>query len=588
VRSDVSSVGPAAAGQKESMSKEKMTGARATVRALEAEGVEYVFGVPGGAILPIYDALFDSKKVKHVLVRHEQVGAHAAEGYAHATGKVGVCFGTSGPGATNLVTGIADADLDSVPMVAITGNVSSALIGTDAFQEADITGITMPITKHNWLVTDVKDLPRILKEAFYIARTGRPGPVLVDIPKDVQNAELEFEYPETVHIPGYHPPVREEPRLKDAAALLRGASRPVIYLGGGVRTADAYAEVAEFCELMGAPVVTTVHGKGAFPETHPLCLGMFGMHGARFANYTVQGSDLIVALGARFDDRVTGKLSTFAPEAKIIHLDVDPAEISKLVTATVPLVGDLKLLLPQLTEAARKAFADHGRADIGPWKKRVAEWREKHPLRYQQEGQKYILPQWVVEKLWEKTQGKAVVTTGVGMHQMFAAQYWKTTFPRQFITSGGLGTMGFCLPAAIGAQLGRPDALVIGIDGDGSFQMTLQDLATAVDLKLPIKIFILNNLFLGMVRQWQELFYDNRFSETPLSDLPDLVKLADAYGCLGLRARTPDELDGVLDRALAHTGGPVIVDIRVRRQEKVYPMVPAGAPLNDMIDGEER
>jgi len=570
------------------MAKQKMTGAQALVRCLEAEGVEYIFGVPGGAILPIYDALFDSKLIKHVLVRHEQVGAHAAEGFAHATGKVGVCFGTSGPGATNLVTGIADAYMDSVPMVAITGNVPSTLIGTDAFQEADITGITMPITKHNWLVTDVAELPRVIKEAFYVARTGRPGPVLVDIPKDIQNAELDFEYPDSVNIPGYHPPVGEEPRLRDAAQLLRSASRPVVYLGGGVRTSNAYKEVFEFCELLNAPVVTTVHGKGSFPETHPLCLGMFGMHGGRYSNYTVQGSDLIVALGARFDDRVTGKLSTFAPEAKVIHLDVDPAEISKLVTATVPLVGDMRALLPMLTEETKKAFAQHGRPDISVWKKRVEEWREKHPLRYKQEGQPHILPQWAVEKIWEKTQGKAVVTTGVGEHQMFAAQYWKTSYPRQFITSGGLGTMGFCLPAAIGAKLGRPDAEVIGIDGDGSFQMTLQDLATAVDLKLPIKIFILNNLFLGMVRQWQELFYDNRFSETPLSDLPDLVKLADAYGCLGLRARTPDELDGVLDRAFAHKDGPVIVDIRVRRQEKVYPMVPAGAPLNDMIDDEER
>jgi len=569
------------------MAKEKMTGARALVRCLEAEGVEYVFGIPGGAILPIYDALFDSKKVKHVLVRHEQVGAHAAEGFAHATGKVGVCFGTSGPGATNLVTGIADAYMDSVPMVAITGNVSSSLIGTDAFQEADITGITMPITKHNWLVTDVNELPRIVKEAFYVARTGRPGPVLVDIPKDVQNAELEFEYPESVNIPGYHPPVREEPRLKDAAALLRSSSRPVVYLGGGVRTSDAYAEVKEFCEFLDAPVVTTVHGKGALPETHPLSLAMFGMHGARFANYTVQNSDLIVALGARFDDRVTGKLATFAPEAKIVHLDVDPAEISKLVTATVPLVGDLKLLLPQLTKEARKAFEQHGRPDISAWKAKVADWKAKYPLRYRQEGQKHILPQWAVEVIWRKTGGKAIVTTGVGEHQMFAAQFWKTSSPRQFITSGGLGTMGYCLPAAIGAQLGRPDALVVGIDGDGSFQMTLQDLATAVDLKLPIKIFILNNLFLGMVRQWQELFYDNRFAETPLSDRPDLVKLAEAYGALGLRARTPDELEGVVDQALAHKDGPVIVDIRVRRQEKVFPMVPAGAPLNDMIDAPE-
>ncbi len=568
------------------MSKEKITGAMAVRRALEAEGVEFLFGIPGGAILPLYDALYGAERPKHVLVRHEQVGGHAAEGYAMATGKVGVCMGTSGPGATNLVTAIADAYMDSVPLVAITANVAQSLIGTDAFQEADITGITMPITKHNWLVTDVRDLPRILKEAFYIARTGRPGPVLVDIPKDVLNAELEFEYPETVDIPGYHPPVREEPRLRDAAQLIRSASRPVLYLGGGVRNADAHKEVFAFAEFLGAPVVTTLHGKGAFPETSPLCLSMFGMHGSRFANYTVQNSDLIVALGARFDDRVTGKLSTFAPEAKVVHLDVDPAEISKLVTATVPLVGDLKRLLPQLHEEVRRAFADHGRPDLTAWWSRVNGWREKHPLRYQQEGQEQLLPQYVIDTLWKKTGGKAIVTTGVGEHQMFAAQWWKVSEPRSFVTSGGLGTMGYCLPSAIGIQLGRPGELVIGIDGDGSFQMTLQDLATAVELKLPFKIFILNNLFLGMVRQWQELFYDNRFAETPLADCPDLVKLADAYGCLGLRARTREELDQVIDRALANRDGPTIVDVRVRRQEKVYPMVPAGAPLNDMIDGE--
>jgi acetolactate synthase-1/2/3 large subunit len=568
------------------MAKQKMTGAMAVRRALEAEGVEILFGIPGGAILPLYDALYGAETLKHVLVRHEQVGGHAAEGYAHATGKVGVCMGTSGPGATNLVTAIADAYMDSVPLVAITANVSSSFIGTDAFQEADITGITMPITKHNWLVTDVRELPRILKEAFYVARTGRPGPVLVDIPKDVLNAELEFEYPETVEIPGYHPPVREEPRLKDAAQLIRSASRPVVYLGGGVRTAEAHKEVFAFAEFLGAPVVTTLHGKGAFPETSPLCLGMFGMHGSRYANYTVQGSDLIVALGARFDDRVTGKLSTFAPEAKVVHLDVDPAEISKLVTATVPLVGDLKRLLPQLHEEVRRAFADHGRPDLGAWWKRVNGWREKHPLRYQQEGQEQLLPQYVVETIWKKTRGKAIVTTGVGEHQMFAAQWWKVSEPRSFVTSGGLGTMGFCLPSAIGIQLGRPGELVIGIDGDGSFQMTLQDLATAVELKLPFKIFILNNLFLGMVRQWQELFYENRFAETPLADCPDFVKLADAYGCLGLRARTPEELDHVIDQALANHDGPTIIDVRVRRDEKVFPMVPAGAPLNDMIDGE--
>jgi acetolactate synthase-1/2/3 large subunit len=569
------------------MAKVKMTGAMAVRRALEAEGVEYIFGMPGGTIIPIYDALFQCEKPLPVLIRHEQVGGHAAEGFAHATGKVGVCLGTSGPGATNLVTAIADAYLDSVPLVALTGNVPTHMIGSDAFQEADITGITMPITKHNWLVTDVRELPRILKEAFYIARTGRPGPVLVDIPKDIQNAELEFEYPETVDIRGYHPPVREEPRLKDAAVLVRQATRPVLYLGGGVRAGNAHDEVIAFCKLVGAPIVTTVHGKGAFPETDKQCLGMFGMHGSRFANYTVQNSDLLIALGARFDDRVTGKLSTFAPEAKVIHLDIDPAEISKLVNATVPLVGDLKRLLPQFAEEVKREFGQHGRPDITAWWKKVDDWRAKHPLRYKQEGQKALLPQYVVERLWQKTDGgKCIVTTGVGEHQMFAAQWWKTSGPRQFISSGGLGTMGFCMPAAIGAQLGRPGETVIGIDGDGSFQMTLQDLATAVDLKLPIKIFILNNLFLGMVRQWQELFHDNRFSATPLSDCPDFVKLADAYGCLGLRATTVEELDDVIDKALANKAGPTIIDVRVRRQEMVFPMVPAGAPLNDMIDGE--
>ncbi len=569
------------------MAKEKITGAMAVRRAFEAEGVEYLFGIPGGTILPLYDALFRCEKPKPILVRHEQVGGHAAEGYAHATGKVGVCMATSGPGATNLVTPIADAYMDSVPIVAVTANVATPFIGTDAFQEADITGITVPITKHSWLVTEARELPRIMKEAFYVARTGRPGPVLVDIPKDVLVAELEWEgYPESVDIPGYHPPVREEPRLKDAALLVRSSTRPILYLGGGIRIANVHEQVFAFAELVGAPVVTTIHGKGAFPETNRRCLGMFGMHGARYANYAVQNADLIIALGARFDDRVTGKLSTFAPEAKIVHLDVDPAEISKIVTATVPLVGDLKLLLPQLTEEVRRAFAEHGKPDLSAWWKRVDDWRAKHPLRYQQEGQKHLLPQYVVETLWKKTGGgKCVCTTGVGEHQMFAAQWWKTSEPRQFITSGGLGTMGFCLPSAIGAQLGRPGELVIGIDGDGSFQMTLQDLATAVDLELPIKIFVLNNLFLGMVRQWQELFYDRRFSMTPLTDRPDIVKLAEAYGCLGLRARTPEELDRAIDQALANGKGPTIVDVRVRRQEKVFPMVPAGAPLNDMIDG---
>jgi acetolactate synthase-1/2/3 large subunit len=568
------------------MPSEKMTGAQAVVRALELEGVDWIFGMPGGTILPIYDALFASEKLKHVLIRHEQVGGHAAEGYAQATGKVGVCMGTSGPGSTNLVTPIADAYMDSVPLVIVTANVATSLIGSDAFQEADITGITMPVTKHNYLVTDPKDLARVMKEAFHLARTGRPGPVHVDIPKDVLNMSVDFEYPAEVHIPGYMPKLKEEPRLADAAMLVRSATRPVIYLGGGVRTGNAFAEVFEFCELVGAPVVTTLHGKGAFPETHPSCIGMFGMHGSRYANYTVQAADLLIAIGARFDDRVTGQLSTFAPEAKIVHLDVDPAEISKLVTATVPLVGDMKQLLPRLTAEVKKAFDQRGRPDLAAWWKKVSDWREKHPLRIHQEGEKYILPQTAVRRIWEKCDGKAIVTTGVGEHQMWAAQFWKVSKPREFITSGGLGTMGVCLPFAIGIQLGCPGQLVVGIDGDGSFQMTLQDLATAVEHELPIKIFILNNLFLGMVRQWQELFYDRRFSETPLADLPDLVKLAEAYKCLGLRARTLEELDPVIDQALAHTGGPCIVDIRVKRQEKVYPMVPAGAPLNDMIGGE--
>ena len=569
------------------MPKEKMSGAQAVVRALETEGVDWLFGMPGGTILPLYDALYGSKKLKHVLIRHEQVGGHAAEGYAHASGKVGVCMGTSGPGSTNLVTAIADAYMDSVPLVVITANVSRPLIGTDAFQESDITGITMPITKHNYLVTEPEDLARVIKEAFYIARTGRPGPVHVDIPKDVLQSRLEFEYPESIHIPGYMPPILEAPRLSEAAALVRSAQRPCIYLGGGVRSGDAYAEVTEFCELTGAPVVTTLHGKGAIPETHPQCLRMFGMHGSRYANYTIQNSDLIIALGARFDDRVTGKLATFAPEAKVVHLEVDPAEISKLVTATVPLVGELKVLLPRLSAEVRKVFAERGRPDLGPWWKRVHEWKEKYPLRIKQEGEPDILPQTAVARLWEKAQGKnPVVTTGVGEHQMWAAQFWQVSKPREFITSGGLGTMGFCLPSAIGIQLARPDATVIGIDGDGSFQMTLQDLATAVDLRLPIKIFILNNLFLGMVRQWQELFYEERFAETPLSDCPDFVKLAEAYHCLGLRAARLEDLDPVIDRALAHRDGPCIVDVRVKREEKVYPMVPAGAPLNDMIGGE--
>ena len=566
---------------------ERMTCARALIRCLELEGVEYVFGHPGGAILPVYDALLHSKLVRHILVRHEQAGSHMAEGYARATGRVGVCMATSGPGATNLVTGIADAYMDSTPMVAITGNVPRDMIGSDAFQEADITGITMPITKHNWLVTNPADVPRTIKEAFFVARSGRPGPVLVDIPKDVQQTEIDFVYPESVALSGYHPVIRgQRKRIEEAARLIRASSRPILYLGGGVHWSDAYPEVLAFVTRTGAPAVTTVHGKGALPETHSNCLGMFGLHGARYANYTIQRSDLIVAIGARFDDRVTGKLSAFAPEAKVIHLDIDPAEISKNVFALVPIVGDIKATLPLLTAEVDKLYGSEGPADLSAWWRQIGEWKEAHPLRYHQDPAGPILPQNVVDTIYRKTRGQAIVTTGVGEHQMFAAQYYKTTRPRQFITSGGLGTMGYCLPASIGAQLGCPDALVVGIDGDGSFQMTLQDLATAVKLKLPIKHFILNNLYLGMVRQLQELFYGERYSEVLLGDCPDFVKLADAYGCLGLRATTVAELDGVIDQALAHTGGPVLVDIRVKEDESCYPMVKPGAALDVMIGGE--
>ena len=442
------------------------------------------------------------------------------------------------------------------------------------------------VTKMSEQVTVADATVEALRRAFTMVKNGRPGPVLVEFPTDILRAEIPDEL-----VAEYKP----APKMKSGpdpqsvskiAEALVAAERPLIHVGQGVHYAKAWPQLKALAELLEAPVMTTLGGKSAFPENHPLCLGMFGMHGSRYANYAVQGADLLVALGARFDDRVTGKLSTFAPEAKIVHLDVDPAEISKLVTATVPLVGDLKVLLPKLHEEVRRAFESHARPDISAWKKKVADWREKHPLRYKQAADGPLLPQYVIETLWKKTGGKAIVTTGVGEHQMFAAQWWKTSEPRQFITSGGLGTMGFCMPSAIGIQLARPDALVIGIDGDGSFQMTLQDLATASEHKLPFKIFILNNLFLGMVRQWQELFYSERFAETPLADLPDLVKLADAYGCLGLRARTVAELDRVVDQALANDKGPTIVDVRIRPETKVYPMVPAGAPLNDMIDGE--
>jgi acetolactate synthase-1/2/3 large subunit len=565
------------------MANDILTCAEALIKCLEIEGVEYVFGHPGGAILPVYDALYHSETVRHVLVRHEQGGAHMAQGYARATGKVGVCMATSGPGATNLVTGIADAYMDSTPMVAITGNVPRDLIGSDAFQEADITGITIPITKHNWLVTDPEDLPRIMKEAFHVARTGRPGPVLVDVPKDVLLSKIQFSYPEKMSLPGYKPVVQgATDDLFDAAKLIAGSKKPVIYLGGGVHLSGAYDELMAFAELIKAPVVTTLHGKGGFPETHPQSFGMLGLHGTKYANFAVQNCDLLIGIGARFDDRVTGKLAAFAPNARIVHLDIDPAEHSKNVAATVSIVGDIKATLPGLT-----TMVANGLPDTTEWLKQVGAWKEEFLLSYDQTDDGPLLPQYVVDRLWQHTQGSAIVATGVGEHQMFAAQYYRTDKPRQFITSGGAGTMGYCLPAAIGAQLAKPDELVIGIDGDGSFQMTLQELATAVKLNLPIKIFILNNLYLGMVRQLQELFYGERLSEVLLGDCPDFVKLADAYGCLGLRATTRDELETVIAQALSHTGGPALIDVRIKQDEMVFPMVKPGAAIDVMYDGKE-
>ncbi len=564
------------------MSRQNLTVAEALWRALDAEEVEYIFGIPGGSILPIYDAYARlAPDVVHVLVRHEQVGAHAAEGYAHATGRVGVCMGTSGPGATNLVTGIADAFHDRVPLVVITGNVPTALAGTGAFQEADIAAITTPVTKRSIVLRDPHALAETIADAFQLARSGRPGPVLVDIPKDVQLARIDFEYAPRAHT---RPPI-DVAAIGRAAELLASAERPLFYLGGGVRSAGVHREVRDLAERIGAPAVTTVHGKGAIPEDHPLCLGMLGMHGGAHANLAVQRADLLVVLGARFDDRATGRLSGFAPGAKVIHADVDPTEISKLVPASVALLGDLRDVVPAFLAEIERRF-ERSRLDLEPWRAEVAALSAERRPRYEQPADGPLLPQYVVKHLHRRVPRGAVVTTGVGQHQMFAAQYWRASAPREFITSGGFGTMGFCLPSAIGAQLGRPEALVVGIDGDGSFQMTLQDLATAADLGLPLKMFVLNNQALGMVRQLQHLFHGQRYLATPLSGRPDLVRLAEAYGCLGLRAETLVELDTAIERALRHRGGPVVVDVRVRETENVFPIVPAGAALSEMIEGE--
>lgn len=554
----------------------KMTGGQAVIECLKREGVDVIFGLPGGVLLPLYDVIYHSG-LKHILVRHEQGAAHMADGYARATGKVGVCIATSGPGATNLVTGIANAYMDSVPMVAITGQVNTWLIGKDAFQEADITGITMPITKHNYLVRSAKDIPRVFREAFYIARSGRPGPVLVDLPRDVTVDELDFDYPE-VDLIGYRPSVKaHQMQIKKAAKALMEAERPVIYVGGGVRYADASRELIELAIKLNAPVTTSLMGLGCFPEDHPLSLGMVGMHGTKYANYAVQESDLLLAVGARFSDRVTGKITHFAPNAKVIHIDVDPAEIGKNIRVDIPVVGDAKnALVELLKEISPKPWS--------PWSGKIVEWKKDHPLKYLPDTE-VIKPQYVIEKLCELAPD-AIITTEVGQNQMWAAQFFIHKDPKKFISSGGLGTMGYGFPAAIGAKMGRPECEVIDIAGDGSFLMNSQELATAVVNDIPVKIAIMNNGCLGMVRQWQELFFGKRYSATILGRTsPDFVKLAEAYGAVGLRATRPSEVVPVIKEALK-SNQPTVMDFIVNPLEMVSPMVPAGAVLSEILELE--
>ncbi|TKK88635.1 acetolactate synthase large subunit [Herbidospora galbida] len=562
---------------------EQMTGAQALVRALEQVGVDTVFGIPGGAILPAYDPLYDSKKVRHVLVRHEQGAGHAAEGYAQATGRVGVCMATSGPGATNLVTPIADAYMDSVPIVAITGQVASAAIGTDAFQEADISGITMPITKHNFLVTDAADIPRTIVEAFHIAASGRPGPVLVDISKDALQATTTFTWPVQMQLPGYRPVTRPHSKqIREAARLIAEAKRPVLYVGGGVHKAQASAELFELAELTGIPVITTLMARGTFPDSHRQHLGMPGMHGTVAAVGALQRTDLIIALGARFDDRVTGRLDTFAPYAKVVHADIDPAEISKNRHADVPIVGDCKEVIADLVAAIKAGSA---RGDYTEWWRHLDAYRETYALGYETYEDGSLAPQYVMERIGALVGPDAIYAAGVGQHQMWASQFIGYENPGSFINSGGAGTMGFAVPAAMGAKMGRPDKDVWAIDGDGCFQMTNQELATCALEGVPIKVAVINNGNLGMVRQWQTLFYEQRYSNTDLQSarrIPDFVKLAEAYGCVGLRCERPEDVDDTIRKAMEITDMPVVIDFVVHQDAMVWPMVAAGTSNDDI------
>ncbi len=597
----------------------RLTGAQALIKSLEMQGVEVMFGLPGGAILPVYDPIIDSS-IRHVLVRHEQGAGHMAEGYAHVTGRPGVAMVTSGPGATNIVTPLADAYMDSIPLVVVTGQVATSLIGTDGFQESDITGITMGITKHNWLVTDAADIPRVVAEAFHVATTGRPGPVLVDLPKDVANAEMEWYSPgpDDLDLPGYRPVLEGDPAaVKKAAELVLAAERPVIYAGGGVLKARGADALRELAERTGVPVVTTLMARGAFPDSHPLCLGMPGMHGNYTAVTAMQRADLLLALGSRFDDRVTGRVDAFAPDATVVHVDIDPAELNKIRRADVAIAGDCRIVTEALLAALEALGLPHSastrapgggspadapagaealagtpaaalpRSRLAPSRAQLSEWQERHPLVYDRspEGSANGLkPQFVLETLRDATPDDTIVVSGVGQHQMFASQWWRFDHPYTWVNSGGLGTMGFAVPASIGAKVGRPDRMVWAVDGDGCFQMTAQELVTASAERIPVKVAILNNAYLGMVRQWQEMFYEERYSEVYLSpDLPDYVRWAEAMGCVGLRVESPDEVGPAIDKANDVDDRPVVIDFRTDAFEKVFPMVPAGASNDDIV-----
>ena len=564
---------------------EQITGSESLVKSLEHAGVEVVFGIPGGAILPAYDPLMDSSGIRHILVRHEQGAGHAAEGYAQATGKVGVCMATSGPGATNLVTAIADAHMDSVPIVAITGQVPSKAIGTDAFQEADIRGITMPITKHNFLITDPAEIPEAIAQAFHIAATGRPGPVLVDISKDALQAMTTFTWPKQVNLPGYKPTTKPHARqLRAAAEMILNSQRPVLYVGGGVIKADANKELFELAELTGIPVVTTLMARGAFPDGHDQHLGMPGMHGTVAAVGALQQADLLIALGTRFDDRVTGHLPSFAPEAKVIHADIDPAEIGKNKPVDVPIVGDARPIIAGLTAELQRRIDAGATTDFAAWLDKVADWKQTYPLGYDDPHDGTLSPQYVIQRLGAIAGPEAIYAAGVGQHQMWASQFIDYANPRTWLNSGGAGTMGYAVPAAMGAKVGQPDTVVWAVDGDGCFQMTNQELATCTINNIPIKVALINNSSLGMVRQWQTLFYNERYSNTDLQshDFPDFVKLAEAYGAVGLRCDNEAEVDATIEKAMSINDRPVVVDFRVHKDAMVWPMVAAGTSNDDI------